>query len=75
MALIAEAEKQRRQQIVASVLGTNVMEGITLDRPMMSALQQFESGAITVEEFSSTVRDHGCARLAARSAETAANAA
>jgi len=58
MAPISEEEKRRRRDINASVLGTNAMEGLTLDAETLALMDRYAEGAFTREELSAAMDLH-----------------
>jgi hypothetical protein len=55
---ISEQEKQRRQRMVRSVLGTHAMEGLFPDEPSLSLMRRYEHGELTLDEFSDAMDAH-----------------
>lgn len=58
MPTISQAEKLRRRRVNASVAGTNLMEGLTLDAETQRLMRQFEEGEFTREQLSAAIHAH-----------------
>lgn len=58
MATISEQEKLRRREVNASVVGTNALEGLTLDRETLGLMRRFEEGEFTRQELSAAIDRH-----------------
>ena len=58
MAAISEEEKLRRRNANASVIGTNAMEGLTLDSETLTLMRQFEEGDLSREQLSAAIDRH-----------------
>ncbi len=59
MAAISAEEKLRRNKIIESVLGTNAMEGLTPDAATLAIMRRYESGELSMEEFSAEMDAYG----------------
>jgi hypothetical protein len=66
MAHISEAEKLRRRHINESVIGTNAMEGLTLDAETLALMDRYAEGELTSEQVSAGIRLHVDQLLEAR---------
>ena len=58
MATVSEEEKLYRRQSNASVIGTNAMEGLTLDPVSAEIGRLFDEGKLTLSEFSAAMQEH-----------------
>ena len=58
MPFISEEEKLRRRQVNESVLGTNAMEGLTLDAETLALMRRFEEGELTRQQLSAAIDRH-----------------
>lgn len=58
MAQISEDEKLRRRLINESVVGTNAMEGLTLDAETLALMRRYEEGDLTREQLSAAIDSH-----------------
>jgi hypothetical protein len=58
MSQISEEEKLRRRQVNESVLGTNAMEGLTLDAETLALMRRFEEGELTRQQLSAAIDRH-----------------
>jgi hypothetical protein len=65
MPQISAEEKLRRRRINQSVIGTNVMEGLTLDSETLSLMHRYEEGELTRQQLSAEIRLHVDKLLAA----------
>ncbi|ADW67736.1 antitoxin VbhA family protein [Granulicella tundricola] len=65
---ISDEEKSRRRRINQSVIGTNAMEGLSLDEETLSLMRRYEEGEIDREELSSAIDLHVARLLRERSA-------
>jgi len=55
---VSKEEIQRRQNSVASTVGTHAMEGIFPDAPTVAILRRYEQGELTLEQFSAAMDAH-----------------
>jgi hypothetical protein len=67
MELISEAEKSRRRRINQSVIGTNQMEGLTLDEETLSLMRRYEEGELDRDGLSAAIDLHVARLLQERS--------
>jgi hypothetical protein len=58
MAAISEQERLRRRNANANVIGTNAMEGLTLDSETLALMRRFEDGELDREQLSSAIDHH-----------------
>ncbi len=65
---ISDEEKSRRRRINQSVIGTNAMEGLTLDEETLSLMRQYEEGELNRDELSAGIDLHVARLLQERSA-------
>ena len=63
---ISAAEKLRRRESNQSVIGTNAMEGITLDQETLELMRRFEEGDLDRAQLSAAVHAHVKTLLAQR---------
>lgn len=66
MAQISEAEKLHRRRINQSVIGTNAMEGLTLDAETLALMDRYAEGELTREQLSAEIDRHVDTLLAAQ---------
>ena len=62
---LSQQELQRRREGVDSTLGTHAMEGLFPDAATMNILRRYETGELTLEQFSAAMDAHARAMLAA----------
>lgn len=65
---ITEKEKQRRQQVIASSIGSLAMEGQQLDALGNEISRRYIEGEISLEDFSRLMEEHTHALIASQSA-------
>jgi hypothetical protein len=58
MPAISEAEKQRRRQINASVIGSHEMEGLPPDAETIRLLDRYAKGELSREQLSAALTSH-----------------
>ena len=58
MPAITEEEKLRRRLSIESVIGTNAMEGISLDAPTLALMHRYQEGEIDLDQMSSGIDLH-----------------
>jgi hypothetical protein len=63
---VSEAEKLRRRRINESVIGTNAMEGLTLDAETLALMDRYAEGELTREQLSAGIDRHVDKLLAAQ---------
>jgi hypothetical protein len=63
---VSEAEKLRRRRINESVIGTNAMEGLTLDTETLALMDRYAEGELTREQLSAGIDRHVDKLLAAQ---------
>lgn len=66
MSAVSAEEISRRQIIVQSALGTHAMEGLFPDAATQVILRRFESGEITLEQFSESIDSYARSLIDAR---------
>jgi hypothetical protein len=66
MPRISQAEKLRRRRINESVIGTNAMEGLTLDAETLALMDRYAEGELTREQLSAEIDRHVDKLLAAQ---------
>jgi len=66
MSAVSAEETSRRQRDIQSALGTHAMEGLFPDAATQDILRRFESGEITLEQFSESMDSHARSLIAAR---------
>ena len=65
MALISKEEMNRRKRMVASVIGTHAMEGITPEAETVALYRRYEEGDLTLEESGLAIDAHAGRLVAA----------
>ena len=65
MATLSEQELKHRRDSIASNLGTHAMEGLFPDAATLTILRRFETGELTLDQFSAAMDAHAKALLAA----------
>ncbi len=68
MAAISEEEKLNRRNANASVIGTNAMEGLTLDSETLTLMRRFEDGELSRQQLSAAIDLHVASMLSKRMA-------
>ena len=58
MPAISEKERTRRRNLNESVIGTNLMEGLTLDGETLSLMRLYEEGEMDREQLSAAIDLH-----------------
>ncbi len=68
MAAISEEEKLNRRNANAGVIGTNAMEGLTLDSETLTLMRRFEDGELSRQQLSAAIDLHVASMLSKRMA-------
>jgi hypothetical protein len=66
MSAISAEEMKARRDSVASNFGTHAMEGLFPDAPTLNILRRYETGELTLDQFSEAMDAHAQGLIAAR---------